>query len=153
MGSVRGNETKLSQIKKERCSRDLSTRHVMKEKYLNIKKDNNELLVVIKNGKFYYVYGEDIYIIYYFFNYKIKDNILCFPDININKITKKLKEYNIGYIVFESSINKEYGDSLYYFKYIELGKGKYIKDNLINEIIIKLNNKSINELNKIKNII
>lgn len=28
-GSVRGNETKLSQIKKERCSRDLSTRRLL----------------------------------------------------------------------------------------------------------------------------
>ncbi len=30
MGSVRGNETNLSLEKKERCSRDLSTRHFMK---------------------------------------------------------------------------------------------------------------------------
>ena len=29
MGSVRGNETNLSLRKKERCSRDLSTRHIM----------------------------------------------------------------------------------------------------------------------------
>ena len=37
MGSVRGNETNLSLGKKERCSRDLSTRHKMliREKYLN----------------------------------------------------------------------------------------------------------------------
>ena len=63
----------------------------MKEKYLNIKINNKDFLVVIKNGKFYYVYGEDTYIIYYIFKYKIKDNILCFPDTNINKVTKKLK--------------------------------------------------------------
>lgn len=66
-------------------------------------------------------------------------------------MTKKLKEYNIGYIIIDNNIIKEYGDSIYYFKYIQLGKEKYIKDNLINEIIIKLNNRSINELNKIKN--
>lgn len=123
----------------------------MKEKYLNIKINNKDFLVVIKNGKFYYVYGEDTYIIYYIFNYKIKDNILCFPDTNINKVTKKLKEYNIGYIIIDNNIIKEYGDSIYYFKYIQLGKEKYIKDNLIKEISIKLNNRSINELNKIKN--
>lgn len=29
----------------------------MKEKYLNIKINNKDFLVVIKNGKFYYVYG------------------------------------------------------------------------------------------------
>ena len=123
----------------------------MKEKYLNIKSNNKELLVILKNGKFYYVYDEDIYIIYYFYNYKIKDNILCFPDNNINKITKKLKEYNIGYIIFDNNINKEYGDYLYYLKYINLGREKYIKDNLINEIVNKLKSKKVKELNEIKN--
>lgn len=123
----------------------------MKEKYLNIKTNNKEFLVMLKNGKFYYVYEADTYIIYYIFNYKIKDSILCFPDTNINKITKKLKEYNIGYIIVDNNVIKEYGDSIYYFKYIKLGKEKYIKDNLIKEISIKLNNRSINELNKIKN--
>ena len=122
----------------------------MKEKYLNIKSNNKELLVILKNGKFYYVYDEDIYIIYYFYNYKIKDNILCFPDNNINKITKKLKEYNIGYIIFDNNINKEYGDYLYYLKYINLGREKYIKDNLINEIVNKLKSKNVKELNEIK---
>lgn len=122
----------------------------MKEKYLNIKSNNKELLVILKNGKFYYVYDEDIYIIYYFYNYKIKDNILCFPDNNINKITKKLKEYNIGYIIFDNNINKEYGDYLYYLKYINLGREKYIKDNLINEIVNKLKSKKVKELNEIK---
>ena len=122
----------------------------MKEKYLNIKSNNKELLVILKNGKFYYVYDEDIYIIYYFYYYKIKDNILCFPDNNINKITKKLKEYNIGYIIFDNNINKEYGDYLYYLKYINLGREKYIKDNLINEIVNKLKSKKVKELNEIK---
>ncbi len=122
----------------------------MKEKYLNIKSNNKELLVILKNGKFYYVYDEDIYIIYYFYNYKIKDNILCFPDNNINKITKKLKEYNIGYIIFDNNINKEYGDYLYYLKYINLGREKYIKDNLIDEIVNKLKSKNVKELNEIK---
>ena len=122
----------------------------MKEKYLNIKDQNKELLVIIKNGKFYYVYGEDIYIIYYFYNYKIKDNILCFPDNNINKVIKKLKENNIGYIIIDDRINKEYGDNIYYLKYIQLGKKKFIKNKLINEIVIYLEKKNIDELNTIK---
>ena len=122
----------------------------MKEKYLNIKDQNKELLVIIKNGKFYYIYGEDIYIIYYFYNYKIKDNILCFPDNNINKVIKKLKENNIGYIIIDDRINKEYGDNIYYLKYIQLGKKKFIKNKLINEIVIYLEKKNIDELNTIK---
>ena len=36
MGSVRGNETNLSLGKKERCSRDLSTRHIMKFKIVTL---------------------------------------------------------------------------------------------------------------------
>lgn len=122
----------------------------MKEKYLNIKDQNKELLVIIKNGKFYYIYGEDIYIIYYFYNYKIKDNILCFPDNNINKVIKKLKENNIGYIIIDDRINKEYGDNIYYLKYIQLGKNKFIKNKLINEIVIYLEKKNIDELDIIK---
>ena len=40
----------------------------LKEKYFNLKNQNQEYVILIKAGNFYYTYYDDAYIISYIFN-------------------------------------------------------------------------------------
>ena len=56
---------------------------------ITIKQIHKEDLTILKIGKFYYCYGKDVYIISYFFNYKlnlVENTYSCgFPDQSLNK--------------------------------------------------------------------
>ncbi len=69
--------------------------NVMLDIYIRLKSDNKEFIILINNGKFYYVFNDDAYIIYYLFNYKINNNMVKFPDNILNKIIKELKNKDI----------------------------------------------------------
>lgn len=72
--------------------------------YIKIKSDNKEFIILINNGKFYYVFNDDTYIVYYLFNYKINNNMVKFPDNILNKVIKELKNKDIGYIIYNKDI-------------------------------------------------
>lgn len=123
--------------------------NVMLDIYTKLKSDNKEFIILINNGKFYYVFNDDAYIIYYLFNYKINNNMVKFPDNILNKVIKELKYKDIGYIIYNKDIIKEYGDSIKYNKYYLLGIDKYNKDIIINNckcLLLKL------EYRELKNI-
>ena len=69
-----------------------------KDKYINIKKEYEDYVIIIKAGNFYYTYYNDAYIISYIFKYQIRDNRVGFPINAKDKIIKVLNKYEIGYI-------------------------------------------------------
>ena len=127
--------------------------NVMLDIYIRLKSDNKEFIILINNGKFYYVLNDDTYIIYYLFNYKINNNMVKFPDNILNKVIKELKNKDIGYIIYNKDIIKEYGDSIKYNKYYLLGIDKYNKEIIINNCKCLLLKLEYRELKNIYNII
>lgn len=78
----------------------------------NIKQIHNKDIVFVKLGKFYYCYGKDSYIISFFFGYKLNlvENTIysCgFPSQSLNKITSKLENKKINYVIVDRRNNYE----------------------------------------------
>ena len=59
---------------------------------------------VRKIGKFYNVFGDDCYLLYYLFDYKIKQNRKGFPSRAYNKVINKLEEQMIDYEIIGEGI-------------------------------------------------
>lgn len=96
--------------------------------YEEVKKNNNDSVVIIKQGIFYISYGKDSEILNYLFHYEIKglNKKLGFP--NIDKVTEKLNSLKINYVV------------------VNISKKKF-KNNNYNNIIKVI--KIVNKLNKL----
>lgn len=120
----------------------------MLEEYDKLKENNNDKIVFIKRGYFYYTYFRDSYIINYIFNYKEVDSKVCFPITNKVCVCNKLNELNIGYVIDNEVI---YGDSEVYNEYLIKGYNKVRHDAIIEEINNKLNKIDIDMLVKIRN--
>lgn len=122
--------------------------------YYMLKDDYENDIVIIKKGSFYYSYFEDAYILNYLFHYKLlktslEKNIdyVVFP--NIDKVTRVLKKNQIGYVIYDGSlIDREYGESLIYNKYINDSLEYLGKKKIIEELIIYLYKLDLNELEK-----
>lgn len=89
----------------------------MKEKYISIKREYKECLVLIKDGSFYITFYDDALILNYLFNYKV---------IN-NKVLSKLDNNNISYYIDDNYNNILYNAKTNYFNNTNL-------DLLIDEI-------------------
>ena len=103
--SYQGYFKKINSSLKEKFIRSC----IMYEKYLNIKKDYKNYIVLIKKGNFYYSYDEDALVINYLFDYKIINNKVGFPINTINKVLNILKKEDISSVVLEGNdikINK-----------------------------------------------
>lgn len=96
-----------------------------------------------KNGGFYSVYGDDTYILYYLFNYKILEDRVGFPISAFNKVTNVLNEKYISYDEVNFKKRNKYN------KYVELGKKKYSIDYRIKCILDKINSLNGEELDEI----
>lgn len=58
---------------------------------------------MVKTSKFYNVYGESAYILYYLFSYKVNSGVRTgFPDQAINKVINALLDKKISYKIFEN---------------------------------------------------
>ena len=100
-----------------------------------IKEIHNESVCMFKIGGFYHAFGRDADIISYLFDYKIKDtngNKECgFPLSSVNKVTAKLQELKINYLVIDRRNNfdvdekEEYTDLNRYMEYYKKAN-KYI---------------------------
>lgn len=123
---------------------------VEEEKFLSYKKDNENNIVIIRNGFFYYCYGEDAYIISYLFHYKLLFHKLTYVSFNdLTKVLIRLKKLNIGYIVIDKEMTKEYGDTDIYLKYYSMAYLEVSKKNLLDEIVLVLKKLSLEELQSI----
>lgn len=122
----------------------------MYNRYLELKENNIDKIVIIKNGEFYYTYDKDAYIINYFFKYKIissNSEYMCFPNKSLNNIIKFLNNKCIGYLIFDRIIlDISFGDSeIYNNTLLDYYDNKNKKD-LIDKICCLLNTKTIEEL-------
>lgn len=78
----------------------------------HIKKIHTQDVLLVKIGKFYYVYGKDAFILSYFFNYKLQmvDNKIyscAFPTSSRPKVIAKLENSKINYIIVNRRENYE----------------------------------------------
>ena len=109
--------------------------------YEEIKRNNIDSIVIIKQGIFYITYGVDAEILNYLFNFKLKEinNKIKVGFPNIDKVIEKLNKLKINYIV--------------------LNKKKTFKNNNYNnivkviKIVKKLNKLDSNLIDKIESII
>ncbi len=88
----------------------------MKEKYISIKHEHKECLVLIKNGSFYITFYDDALILNYLFNYKVINNKVGFPISNLDKVLSKLDSNNISYYIDDNYNNNpinNYNNILY----------------------------------------
>ena len=123
---------------------------MIKDMFVNFKKEYKEYIVLIKNGNFYLALGEDAKIINYMFNYKVKEFSgtirVGFPIISLNNVINRLDKTKINYIVFDKEINlkRRFNNNRY---------NEFISNNLsINERINNINFK-LNELKSTSGII
>lgn len=122
--------------------------------YYMLKDDYENDIVIIKKGSFYYYYFEDAYILNYLFHYKLlktslekNTDYVVFP--NIDKVTRVLKKNQIGYVIYDGSlIDREYGESLIYNKYINDSLEYLGKKKIIEKLVIFLYKLDLNELEK-----
>ena len=99
-----------------------------------------------KNGCFYNVYGDDCYILFYLFKYKINSNKVGFHNRSINSVINKLNYYKVNYNFNNNKVC--FGKINSYYKYVELGKNKYIEYNKLIDIenkVLKLDNHKLKD--------
>lgn len=86
-------------------------------------------MVVIKNsGKFCYVEGDDIYILYYLFGYRMNNNKCFFRKKHLGKVLFVLNEKEIGFKI--NGVRNDYVNNNYDY-YLHKGKYKYeLEDNI-----------------------
>ena len=106
-------------------------------------------LKIRKSGTFYNVFDDDCYILYFFFNYNIKNQKVGFPNSALNKIINKLEEFKINYEVIGGNEQNNFKNLNKYEKYVLLGKEKYEKDIKYADIVDKLHKASEEKLDKI----
>lgn len=107
----------------------------------------------MKIGKFYNVYGEAAYILYYLLSYKISSGLKTgFPEQAKDKVVNVLEDNKISYKIYEKDElieEKDFKKLNKYSKFVSKGILKYKnKDKLasLNEKINNLNELELNEL-------
>lgn len=78
----------------------------MYDKYMDIKNNNIDSIVMIKVGTFYHIYDKDMIIINYLFKYKIINDKVGFSISNLNKVINKLKKLEINYYIDDTIFYK-----------------------------------------------
>ena len=78
----------------------------MYDKYMDIKNNNIDSIVMIKVGTFYHIYDKDMIIINYLFKYNIINDKVEFPISNLNKVINKLKKLEINYYIDDTIFYK-----------------------------------------------
>lgn len=82
------------------------------------------MVTIYKKGKYYYVKGDDCYIFYYLFNYRINNYKCYFQKKYLERILAILNVNQINYKVNDLEVN------IYdkYVYYLEKGHEKYLFD-------------------------
>ena len=106
-----------------------------------------------RNGSFYSVSDDGVYIMYYFFSYTIKNNKCGFPKSSYNKVINTLEERKINYEVVDEKVINDFKKLNNFVKYKELGFKKYNKDIHFVNLIDKIKTLDEEKLNKILEII
>ena len=120
------------------------------DKYVEFKSKYKDYVVIVKSGNFYYSFGEDAYILKYFFNYQIRDDKVGFPLNAKAKVKSVLNRHNVNVLeiiddyayVLETKNTNEYGIKLKEAKSnILIGN---MLDNLMERIEVKVKQEEAN---------
>lgn len=110
----------------------------MKNKYLLLKKEYTNNIILIKSGTFYITFSNDALILNNLFSYEIKNDKLGFPINTIDKIINKLNDESINYTIYNDEkdiIVKEFNNNKY-FEFYKISKDdEYNKSKI--EILIR----------------
>lgn len=126
--------------------------------YFNIKKDNRDIVIIIKYGLFYNAFSNDAIIVSYISNYKLfyNNNCLCvsFTDKSLYVILTRLRVRNINYIVInKNNVEKYIGNVNDYDIILKEASLVKEKDVLINKLIEKVKNLEISKIKEILEIL
>ena len=100
-----------------------------------------EVVVIRKNGGFYYVLDNDAIVVSYLTNYKIINGRCGFPLNSLSKVTNLLEDNTINYVVRENMKdidNRNYKKMNRYSVVLEKGKKKFDIDYRINDMVEKI---------------
>lgn len=107
-------------------------------------------VILRKIGKFYNVFDDDAYILYYFFGYKIVNNKTGFPITAYNKVINLLEEKNINYEEKDDEvINKNFKNKNKYNYYLKEAKLKKEQEEKNNEIVTGIMSLTNEEIDKV----
>jgi len=126
----------------------------LKNKYLDIKYNYMDYLVLIKSGIFYRAYYDDARILSNIMDYQVIDNRCGFPQTSLDKVIDKLNEVHINYYVIDGTKKKFINNK--YNKYKDIIKNQKNNDEEINKLLLELKNKMYkdsNFINKVKDLI
>ena len=104
----------------------------MYEKYLELKKQYQNCIVMLKVGSFYHVYNKDAILMFYFFSYKILENRVGFPISTLSKVIRFLRKNEINYYVYDEKL--EEFEINHYDLFVEKSKEYYQLRSEIDEI-------------------
>lgn len=114
---------------------------MLKEQYINLKKEYENYLILLKSGNFYISLNNDAFVMNNIFGYKIIDNNnyikIGFPVTSLNKVVTKLDGLEINYLIFDKEILEK----------IKHNSNKYKNYIITNNYSVFLNR--INKINQI----
>ena len=114
-------------------------------------------LLIVEDGLFYRVYGDDAIILNYFFGYKItKGNIVSFPEEAYSKVKNMLIGKGIS-LQINSKDNRLLLICLVkgnnYYKYLDIALENYNLNTRIENIVSKIKDLNLNKLNNLLSLI
>ena len=123
---------------------------IMLDNYYKMKVKYLDYILLFKRGNFYYCYKEDAYIIHYFFDYKLKNDMVAFSIEALDKVLKILDKNDLAYIIYDSIIlDKTYGDSEKFSYFYNLSLDLIGRETVIKNINDKLKYYTLEELLKL----
>lgn len=107
------------------------------DKYVNFKSKYKDYVIIIKSGNFYYSFGEDAYILKYFFNYQIRDDKVGFPQNAKAKVKSVLNRHDVNVleIIDDYAYVLETKNTNLYNEKLKDAKGSILKQNMLNNLM------------------
>lgn len=107
------------------------------DKYVKFKSLYKDYVVLIKSGNFYYSFGDDAYILKYFFSYQIRENKVGFPINAKAKVKSVLNRHNVNLIeiIDEYAYVLETKNSNAYSEVLKEAKTNILVSNMLNNLM------------------
>lgn len=110
------------------------------DKYVEFKSKYKDYVVIVKSGNFYYSFGEDAFILKYFFNYQIRDDKVGFPISAKAKVKSVLNRHNVNVleIIDDYAYVLETKNSNEYVSKLEEAKASILTSNMLNNLMERI---------------